>query len=447
MDIKFILVIFLIGFLVFITPTTLRWINGTGGIIGITSYYHTRMSENILSLNFKDHMSFQGRGFTYPPGFSFILAFFSLFLGASVGSVAASAFLGGVSSVLIYLIGKEILKDFDKVYVLLFIFTPGVIYLYSHASPVGGGITFALASFYLLLKEKWLICSLFLGLVFLVHPIVGIVFLIINSLYSYKKHINKKTLVKMGIILFLVGFLWYAYLFSSQGLPETTVLYEEYRQTGYSLDPTGIDNYFWEFNSFGILNIALFGLSLFGFYKTKNKFLRIWFLLTLILSFLATRFLIYFIIPTILLCFKGADKKRIFYLAIIYTVIAGIGFSFMFSSHIPTERQYNAFMWIKQNTEENVTVISPWEWGHWVTGISKRKSFVDGYIEYAPNIKERINDLEKLRKQCNQSIINKYGIDYMYIDKDWWKTKQNMSCISKFDIIYNKTDIQIFKLR
>ena len=126
---------------------------------------------------------------------------------------------------------------------------------------------------------------------------------------------------------------------------------------------------------------------------------------------------------------------------VVYLIIFIPGTVSTYASWWPTKEQTDAFLWIKQNTPENSTVLTDWTLGHWVTGIAQRKNFMDGYAEYAPEVDQRLEELLEFYKTCK--VPEGYGIDYILMEK-WFIESKNITCIYRFPVLYNKSDILIF---
>jgi asparagine N-glycosylation enzyme membrane subunit Stt3 len=453
---KEILIVFTVTFLVSISPVMIRWYAyGIPGIIGFPTYYHQRITDYIISGTFSwyDPLSFGGRPYTYPPLFSFMLAGFSI-LGLELGGVIMMGLLGGLTGVIAFLIAREVIGK-KNAFIAILLSSPAFIFLFSHLSTRSPPITLGLLSIYLVMKKRpWWLISLPLAFSYFFHIETGLIFsaLVMFVNRDYLDH------AKSIIVAVLLAGVFYAPLFLAYGLPVPNAIHEDYIARGYGLESLNLPYFSWETsfleNGPTYDNVALLVLviSFAGFYFTKNRFLRIWFALSVILALASTRLLMYLVFPAAILAtvaiyhFSKKSKKYGKFLLLgflAYSVIIGSWMAVSFGTSWPTKSETEALLWIRQNTPENVTVLSDWTWGHWITGIAYRRSFVDGYAEYAPQADLRMSELEQFYRNC--TIPQGYGIQYAYLE-DWFIRQQNITCLDRFQKVYEKDQIYVFRL-
>ncbi|MEM5812241.1 MAG: hypothetical protein QW286_00845 [Candidatus Aenigmatarchaeota archaeon] len=444
---------FFVGFFVSISPLLIRWGVGIPGIIGFPTYYHQRIAGYIVegSFNWYDPLSFGGRNYTYPPLFSYMLAGFALPFGLEIGGVIMMGLLGGLTAVICFLIAIELIgKNKCKLFIAVLLSSPAFIFLFSHLSTRSPPILLGLLGIYLTIKKKaWWVVSLPLFLSFVFHPETGLFFSFLCFIAT-KNYLNS---LKMVLLAILAAGIFYLPFFLAYGLPQPNAIHEDYAYRGYGLESFNIRFFAWETGE-NYDNVALLVLifSLAGFYFTKNRFMRIWLVVSLIVALASTRLLLYLVFPATILAttgiYKISEKKkyRKFLLGsfLVYSVVIGVWSAFAFGTSYPTKSQTEAMLWIKQNTPENVTVIADWAHGHWITGIAYRKTFVDGYAEYAPQADKRMAELKEFYKTCK--IPEGYGIEYAYFE-DWFIKSQNITCLDRFRKVYDKDWIYVFKLQ
>jgi hypothetical protein len=450
-----ILIVFCVAFLVSISPIIVRWSLGIPGIIGFPTYYHQRISDYIISGTFdwQDPLSFGGRPYTYPPLFSFMLAGFSV-LGLELGGVVMMGLLGGATAAITFLIGRELIGK-KNAFLVILLSSPAFIFLFSHLSTRSPPILLGLLSLYLALKKRnWLLVSLPLAFSYFFHIETGLAFsaalMLLNR--EYLSH-GKSVLVAV-----VAAGVFYAPLFLAYGIPQANAIHEDYIARGYGLESFNLPYFSWESSFLGngptYDNAALgvLALSFVGLYFSRNRFLRIWFILFLVLALASTRLLMYLVFPAAVLATAGIHhlSKRyrkygrpILAVFLVYSIAIGSWMSFSFGTSWPTKSQTEALLWIKDNTPENATVLSDWTWGHWITGIAYRKSFVDGYAEYAPQADKRMAELETFYGNC--TVPQGYGIEYIYME-DWFIRQQNITCLDQFQKVYEKDQIYVFRL-
>jgi asparagine N-glycosylation enzyme membrane subunit Stt3 len=448
--------IFVLAFLLFCTPSLIRWSSGNPSIIGGPTYMHQRIAEQMLSGNFNrtDDLSFGGRPYTYPPFFSAGIAFFGLFFPLQLAGLFFVALFGGLATVSFYLTARIFFpKKRPIVAAAVLLLAPGIIFLFSHLDSRAPSMALSLLGLYFLLSghgKKYYAGGALLGIAGLFHIEVAIVFGII-FLFMAK---DDRKIIRSIILALVIAAAWYGPFLAAQGLPQINNLHEEYRERQFSLESPTIGNYFYEISAKGYLTLFLGALAVIGFVKSKSNFLRFWLIFTFIITLAAERFFIYLAFPAALLAasalvwMSGKTKRKNLFAVIIVALLAYSAFFgavkvWNFAGEYPSREQYEAFTWIKNNTPENAMVFSDWQWGHWVTGIANRKSFIDGYAEYAPNATERVAKMENFYKTCE--VPAGYNITYVYMEK-WFADARNMTCLSKFELVYDKNWLEIYKV-
>ena len=441
-------VLFTLAFLFAILPVLIRWyMFNIPGIIGFPQYYHQRIALDIIQgeFNWYDNLSFGGRPYTYPPGFVFTLAGFALLFGPEWGGVIFLGILGGFAGILIWELSK-LLGINQRVSFVLCVLSPLFLYLFSNLSTRSPPIILGLAGIYLILRKKpWYFFSPFFALTFLYHWETGLVFLILAAFLLRDK---KEALAVTLFSAFGFSALIYLPVLANLGIPVYTELHKDYLTRGYGLEYLDIGKHVWEFSSpLDSLYIPVFLLTLSGFFLTKNSFLRFWFIFAFVLSLISGRFFIYLFPVFALLSSSALESirskfKQILLIGmVVYLIIFIPGTVSTYASWWPTKEQTDAFLWIKKNTPENSTILTDWTLGHWVTGIAQRKNFMDGYAEYAPEVDKRFEQLLEFYKTCK--VPEGYGIDYILMEK-WFIESRNITCIYRFPVLYNNSDILIF---
>ncbi len=448
--------VFCIAFLVSLSPAIIRSYMGIPGIIGFPTYYHQRISDYMISGTFSWHdpLSFGGRTYSYPPLFSYMLAGFAIPFGLELGGVLMMAMLGGITAVICFLLARELIGK-KNAFIVILLSSPAFIFLFSHLSTRSPPITLGLLAIYLVLKKKpWWSVSVALALSLIFHPETGIIFSFL-AVISDKRYLRNLRFVALGLLL--SGF-FFAPLYLAYGIPQANALHADYAARNYGLESLNLPFFSWE-TSFGnggptYDNIALgvLAVSVFGLWKSRNSFLRKWFLISIVLALASTRLLMYLVFPAAILASAGiymlsSKSKRygkfllLGFLA--YSVIIGFWMAYSFGTTWPAKTQTEAFLWIKHNTPENATVLSDWSHGHWITGIAYRKSFVDGYAEYAPQADLRMSQLKEFYRTCK--VPEGYGIQYAYLE-DWFIKQQNITCLDKFQKVYDRDYIYVYRL-
>ena len=101
-------------------------------------------------------------------------------------------------------------------------------------------------------------------------------------------------------------------------------------------------------------------------------------------------------------------------------VVASIIPSIFISSSLPNyDQQISKFTWISQNTEEDSTILAPIEFGNLLTYVGERKNVLDDNFLLAPNVEERVDDVDLLYKTVFEvkglEVLNKYNINYILV--------------------------------
>ena len=439
-----IIVLFFAVFALLLLPNVLRfWAYNIDGIIGTPTYFHQRIAEDIAKGNFSfyDEKSFGGRFYSYPPTFAFTLAFFILFLGSPAGGIIFLALAGAATAVVFYFIAKEFVSS--RLVAFLLALTPGFIYLFSHLSSRSPPIFLGLLSLYLIIKKShWLFAALPLGVSFLFHPETGMFFSVVILLYSaFEKKAEKKYILKIFLTAAIIALLWYVPFLAANGFPQPNGLHAEYRERGASLESLGM--HIFEFNGYGYFPLLVAVLTVFGLAKTKNNFLRAWFIAMLIPALLFERFSVYLIFPLVMLAASGINaikKRRIVFSALaIYVVFSGLLMINNMAVAYPHKEHIDACAWIEKNTPGNSTILADWERGHWIAGIAERKNYIDGYAEYAPDMNERLGNLNTFYRNCSLPE----GISYIYMER-WFIEAKNITCMDSKKIVYEKGGAVVF---
>ena len=78
-----------------------------------------------------------------------------------------------------------------------------------------------------------------------------------------------------------------------------------------------------------------------------------------------------------------------------------------------------ALFWIKNNTSPNSVIFSQWDLGHPITYLAQRIAFMDGYFEFAPDVKQRNETMNVLISTSNcstiKNLVQANKLDYFFI--------------------------------
>ncbi len=419
--------VFVLSFLLFLSPSLIRAINySPENIIGFTTYFHVRMADLISQGSFYDPLSYGGRPYTYPPGFPAIL---SLFPG--MFKVLLNPLLGAVFVVLFYDYSVRKLGKKTGEYALFFLITsPGFIYLSSHINPRLLALLLIFFVYYLLnFKDKDLLRSAAVMLsmiaVVLVHPLVFVVGSIIGFFIFSKDRSSLIPPVLAGLMVL------FAMFFVNGGLPQSSIAYANFselqRGMQYFIFETG--------TAASSVSVLTWIIGLYGFFVYHKK-LRLesrWLVLAVVVPLIGGNRLNEFVYyPLALFAAVGFSKlgnllkefnmssktKVIRRVVLVYLLGVLLYYPLFFSNIGPQREDFQLLSWADDHLPKNAVVLSGFAEGHWVTGIAHRKNFWDAYVEYAPEVDERTilaSQVFNGYSPALRTLVCKYNVSYAYL--------------------------------
>lgn len=456
------------------------------------AYLTLRNVENIEETGkplFEDNLSYGGRIAVFLPLYYYFLASINVIIG-NVSFKLIPALLFSSLVFLVYLITKELTKDEDSALLatLTSAFIPVLI-----SNTTNNISIFSAALFIILLMilslmkiENKKSLSLFMGLSLLFPLVHNMAFLFIISLIVYFilsiAESNKISKIKKEAILFsifvtlIIGFLFF----------KDAILLHGFNIIFQNTPLKILSSYFKGINiveliiSLGIIPLlfGILGLS----YAIRKKNDNMLFLT----SILAT--------TSLLLIFKLINfSLAIIFLGILLAIISSIGFEKSFKyvkltkfsdylkyikfsflilifllliipsyigandskNKVLNNEELNALFWLRDETEEDSTILSSHEEGHFITNIAKRKNVIDDNFLLIENIDQRYNDVERIYTTESQvkalQALNKYNVRYVYFSD---RTKQiyNVDEIAYVDDncfkeVYHTEEARIYKVR
>ncbi len=400
---------------------------------GENSYLSLKLSKEFLkspSLIIKDNLSFSSRQNNSFNLWEIIIALISKLTSLSIlASYKIFYLLFAVLSLYLFLLILNHLKfsnNLNFLAAILLIISPAFINSLSFNSLI---LFLVLLSSYLFLKSKFKLLSFILFIFPLISPLIAVVSTGVLASFLLRKNL------KYIPPSFLTIFLYVILLISN----------------------VGKNNYF---NPFSALNQVI---SDFGFYHGLSIFLlipsiyalkHIWknnayykqiffsFILLLILSLFSTTILLIFTPIASVLSAIGIlylhNKKwnsnilKIITVAVILFGICLSTFNFIVFNitNLPDENLINGLIYLKDNSPEDSVILSDPSRGHWINYFAERKDIADSNTFLAPDVKERLKDIDKIFKTRDinefNKIVNKYKISYIFLDselkKQLWKT-------------------------
>lgn len=457
------------------------------------SYFVLRQVENIKSTGiplYNDDLSYGGRFFLFSPISYYILGFIYFIIPKTV---ALKIFLNLAATSLIfatYLISYELIKN--KKLSILTAFVSGFIPIYfqetvnslSIFSILLPSIFFTLYYLIKLNKDKKFSNHFitFMVLSILISPL-SIILILGLLFYMFLSRIEKIKIPKFNLEIILVStflYVWFNFL-----LYKRAILFHGQKIIWQNIPKTYFLQYFLEINilqSVYLIGITPFLLGIYAGYVhiAKQRASQPQIILGLAMSLL---FLLWFkLIPLIVgliflgsvltillslyfkLLFSYISKTKVhnltnlffmgFILLIIITsVVPSIALGLSKANDVPAKATIDAFLWIKQETTINDTVLVSETEGHSLSYFSKRKNVIDDNYLFINKIDQRLEDVRRIYvtrfSQEAYELSKKYGIDYVVIDD---KVKENYEVESLFysskdcfPLIYDK-NVKIYKV-
>lgn len=461
------LVIFaLTATVIFALPQVLRTTFYHDSMYGSTTYYHTRISDLVVSGAQRDLLSLGGRPLTYPPAFPWMVYL------VPAAKFILPALIGGLGIFTCYFFVKgRGLSDKKALYSSIFLFfNPAYAYFSIHLNPRLPALIVMLLSFIMIDRDNKILNALsFVTVAFalFLSPLVGISMIVIGAVIFRNR---VKRLVIPFSSAFGVFFLTYLFhLIDKYGLFHRHEAYNMFVEFS-----SGIRYFIIESGVTAIsFNVAVVIMAIYGFFKLKGKPIkpiREWLLIGFLGSLLIfSRLNDVLIFPMSIIAgtvfvskfqdLKSSLKLDFFprnslkILVVLYLILVIVTPGIKMVTSPPTPNQYEAMTWIKNNTPENATIMAYWWEGHYITSIANRKNVMDVYLEYAPNVDERYNDIQQAMTTCRANetigIMEKYNASYLL-----YKTSERDTCSGffytskhgRFKEVYSNKDYKIYRL-
>ncbi|MEK6947651.1 MAG: hypothetical protein AABX19_00255 [Nanoarchaeota archaeon] len=439
-----------------------RYNNGL--FIGDDAYYSLRTAQYIhdtQSLPKEDSLSYGGRLFVNEYGWPLILSINPQFLGRWLPFI-----LGILSFIFFYFIVKNYNDNIKGLASLFLILSPAYIYLYSTPSKYGIVLFMLLLGIYLSLRKKETASIIVLGLTGFFSILTLLIILLYNTKQALKNHKWEKTLYLSLFLLSAFIIQFYKLLYA--GLPEVIFGFNSFTL------PRMLNLLFSDFGSIFGISIFTFFLSLIGVYtywKQKYKFLLYYIILTvLIFGAFYFNFLIFYL--TFILAFFAAlgfnnflnhewrsNTLRYFTILVVICGIIFSGLAFLNEAPnvSPSKGFKEAFDFLKGQNSTSM-VFSDYTRGNYISYVG-RINFIDDNTFYARNVQSRLLDSRRLLHAKNintaTSIINRYNIQYIWLDKDlithlWGKSETELIFLlryspNNFKKMFDNGDVEIYE--
>ncbi len=486
---KYLILILIATFLIRLAPALIFQ-----PLIGLDTYFHKDVAAQFLTGELSVSNVFDIKNILagqYPLLFHFIVSSLSN-LGISLFTLFKflPPFLSVIIVLLFYYFSREFLEvrrnltislpsslrseeKYALLATLLFSTAPIVILRTAQTIPETFSLLFFIPALIFLVRFykgknylNLLLFFLFGGLQFLTHRSVfflGIIFLIaILTLFG-----NKKLWVLTG-----AGFAAISAFIIYTGAYQSVIDFME----RLAWDPVTAKGYVL---ATGIMMLPAFaGIALAWNKRTerKNQFLLMWTLIFAAVGMMSFRFRDPFLMFPVAIfaaigiydyvqpAFAKHYKKLLYGLLILIFVQSIV--TVAIALPVPKGGEYGGLAWIKDNTPTDSIVLSGREEGYWVVGIAERrdlilwKSLYQGlYGKPATAAESRANyeDALKMLRSSNETLayelMEKYGVDYIYIDKKMHEEQDSfkfglteyINTSEKFEWVYEKDNTTVHR--
>ncbi len=137
------------------------------------------------------------------------------------------------------------------------------------------------------------------------------------------------------------------------------------------------------------------------------------------------------------------------FLVVLTSVLPSIIYAYNSFRNVPSSGDIDSFIWIRENTPPNSTILGNVYEGHLISYFSQRKNVADSNYLLIDNINQRIQDIRTIYSTPYKidaiRLLNEYDVDYIYISqhtKDLYGI-DNLKYASDdcFNLVYNKTNM------
>src|SRR3989344_2883640 len=462
-----IIFLILLGLIVLLTPIMFRYFYHDNLLIGEESYYNLRLASfvnenHVLPVN--DDLSYGGRSIVDELGWIVLLS-----LNPELMSRLLPIALGLFSLVLFFLIAKTINQRIAVVSTILFILSPGFMYLFSVSTKYSVAILLGLLGFYFVLRKKYFYGILFLSFVSFFSFLGSIASLFLFLILSFYKRYNKKYCL-FGIFLsFLFMIIQYSRLYSLK-LPGFTLFYLREEVVNYFFQ--NIISDFGGLYGFGFVTLILSLIGINALWKKKYKFLLIYIVIFLFLVLTSYLSFISFYLTVFISLLGGYGfitiqdskwesslvKNITIFIIICAVIFSSVSYMDRLVSLQPTKEIYDAIYYLDRKPAEDV-VFSSYKRGLWIN-YGGKKNVIDSNFFYAPNARERFRDSNLLFDTQDVdiafNIINKYDINYIWIDKlmkeDIWDNEEKdllflLNHSKRFKKVFDNGYVEIWRVK
>lgn len=451
----------LLSLLVIVTPHIIRTFKHDSILMGEESYYHARMSRQIIEegISSQDNFVYGGRHYTIKP-YHFVLASVSLVAGAILPSKIIPFICSLFSVFLFYFVLKNLGFDQLKRIMILIVFllSPIFIYTASLSTPFCVIVLLDLLGFYLFMKKekKAFIISLVVFVIaslFSLSNLVVILLLTLSYTWAFDKKKNRfYTLAFLLVAVFLFYYVTIYFkpgLFSSLNITKAGILQKFVTDLG------------------GVLGFSVFTLllSILGFaiaWGNKRKFYKIYLIMiaVIIYSFFYNYAVVYsnFIISILAGLALASLIKRKWSLNLIRNlsilllfcslIFSAVSYTVRVSDQQPLPELMDALDWLRENSNDDNVVFSHYTKGFWIEFQAQRQVVVDSLSDTSIDYQNRIDDSSQIFNSWNiiqtREFLTKYNVSFILITEDmseglvWNKPDQGLAYLVRNSETFKK---------
>ncbi|MEM4247842.1 MAG: hypothetical protein QXH80_01125 [Candidatus Nanoarchaeia archaeon] len=427
-------------------------------------YYDSLLSQHISENGITRQEPFIQRYYAVQPYHLLLVPFIKL-----IGNTALMIFpivFGATSLIIFYHILKKLNFRHEKIFLimLVLILTPNFIYTFSIAGSQALALMLALLTLYLFMlhKKQYKILTVVLcAIAPLFNFLNAALLLAVLLIFALGEKTKLKQLYSCAIATVAV-IVFHAKMF---GMPKLTTFLQKSMLRNFVAD-------FGALTGFSLFNLLLALLGLYLVWRTRKYLLAYALLFLFIIASLYTN-AVHAHLNIIFALFAGTALlslanmpwriHAVKYLTIII-LISGLALStFSTMSVLAKSQPHNEIIeslnWLKSHTSKEDKIFSHYTKGFWIESIAHRSVLLDSNLASTPNAAQLYNDSNTIFNSRNlettTAILDKYSIDYIFIDKDmksgqvWTEPEQGLQFIlansEMFKKIYAKEGIEIWK--
>jgi hypothetical protein len=443
--------LFLLSLLILLAPHVIRDFRHDSIMMGDESYYHARISRQIMeekAVPEQDVFVHGERDYPVNP-YHFVLAALSFLTGVILASKIIPFACGLVSALVFYFILKRLgFDELNRIVILIvFLFSPVFIYVFSLSTPFCMIIMLDLIGFYLFMqKEKRLfIISLFILIAasFFSLSNLAIIFLLtLSYTLAFEKKKNKFT--TLAFLLGAVFFFYYITVYFKFGFLSSLSIAKEGMLQRFVTDLGGILG----FSIFALL------LSILGFviaWGKKKKFYKIYLLMIALIlySFFYNYAVVYsnFIISILAGIAFSALIRREWKLSLIRNLsilllfcsllFSAVSYTVRTADQQPSAEFIETLDWIRENSGEGDVVFSHYTKGFWIQFQAERPVVAD-FLTYSSQDNKRsidysIQAFNSWDIEETRNLLAQYNVSYVLLTSDmsdglvWGKPEQGLA--------------------